>query len=183
MNTSELLRLLTSGETVSLAAWYGEPLPPREADFWREAIRERLYSRGTRLQGGFSGRLAEMIVHYWADQPAGMDYENLLATAASEEECARLELCYGELLLARKLQPAWRHLDAGFAAAAHLFRPDEYFVVLKRHESLRHLVLSPTAADGAGLDALLKEAAVIHQLRGERPAPTGAAPKHGDTVD
>ena len=177
------MQLLTSGETVSLAVWYGEPLSHREAESWRETIRERLYSRGTRLQGGFGSRLAEMIAHYWTDQATEMDYENLLATADNSADRARLELCYGQLLLARKLQPAWRHLDAGFAAAAHLFQPDEYFVVLKRHECLRHLVLSLAAADGAGLDALLKEAAVIHQLRGKRPVPTGAGSRHGDTVD
>lgn len=181
MKAPELLRLLTSGATVSLAVWHGDPVSPGAARAWWEAIRNSLHSQGTRVPREFNNRLAEMMVRYWRGQDIRMVYENLRATAGNDTDKARLELCYGQLLLARKHDSAWRHLDAGFALAAHLFEPDEYFEVLNRHDTLKQLLLSPVGTEAAGLDALLKEAGVIRRLRGPRRGNGGA--RHQDTID
>ncbi|MCO6412890.1 MAG: hypothetical protein J5I92_09115 [Thiogranum sp.] len=124
-----------------------------------------------------------MIVRYWNGQDIRMIYENLRATAGNDADKARLELCYGQLLLARKYDSAWQHLDAGFALAAHLFEPDEYFEVLKRHDTLKQLLLSPAGAEAAELDALMKEASVIRRLRGERAGHECSGARHQDTID
>lgn len=183
MKAPELLRLLTSGAAVSLAVWYGDPLPPGAATAWLATIRDSLHSRGTRVPRQFNSRLAEMLVRYWDGQDIRMLYENLRATAGKGTDKARLELCYGQLLLARKHDSAWQHLDAGFALATHLFEPDEYFEVLKRHDTLKQLLLSPVGTEAAGLDALLKEAGVIRRLRGQHKGHGGTGAKHQDTVD
>lgn len=183
MKAPELLRLLTSGATMSLAVWYGDPVPPGAAKVWLKAIRDSLHSQDTRVLRQFNSRLAEMIVRYWDGQDIWMVYENLCATAGNDTDKARLELCYGQLLLARKQDSAWQHLDAGFALAAHLFEPDEYFEVLKRHDTLKQLLLSPVGTEAAGLDALLKEASVIRRLRGPCSGNGGASAKHQDTID
>ncbi|MDE2089269.1 MAG: hypothetical protein KGJ12_04550, partial [Gammaproteobacteria bacterium] len=93
---------------------------------------------------------------------------------------ALVELVYGQLLMSRKLYGAMEHLTAGFARAANLFAPDEYFSVLKRHALLGHLSLSERPSAPQDLASLLTEAAVIRRLetRGagqHRPAATDAS--------
>ena len=100
-----------------------------------------------------------------------------------DRQRAMLELCFGQLLIARKCRSAWLHLDRGFALAAHLLEPEEYFSVLKRHELLRQLPVAPGASEGASLEALLNEARVIARLRGPASRPDLRGPRHRDTVD
>ena len=71
----------------------------------------------------------------------------------------------------------------GFELAAHLLEPEEYFLVLKRHELLRHLQLMPTPSKAAGLDELLTEARVIQRLKGRESHTLPHNPGHLDTLD
>ncbi|WP_455234938.1 hypothetical protein [Thiogranum longum] len=183
MKAPDLLNFLLSGEPVSLASWFGEPVSRRVAESCLPDICNRQRMPNVRPQQRFGLRLAEMIARYWCDQDVEMHYGNLAATVELDRDRAQLELCYGHLLIARKLNPAWRYLDAGFAVAAHLLGPEEYFVVLKRHECLLHLPLYETPAAAAGLDSLLKEAGVIRRLRGPGLWRGAVDRQHQDTID
>jgi len=109
----------------------------------------------------------------------------MLATPAESCERAMLELCYGQLLIARKTEAAWQHLDSGFQFAAHILQPEDYFIVLQRHERLRALVLSPRPTRPMRLDELLTEAGVILRLAGSGRGTHWRAKgrKHHDTID
>ncbi|MDT8386919.1 MAG: hypothetical protein RQ736_05355 [Thiogranum sp.] len=141
-------------------------------------------TRSGKLHGreNFNRSLARMIVHYWINGNADMDYRTLAAMVQDVFERARLELCFGQLLLARKRTSAWRHLDTGFALAAKFLKPEDYFQILNRHERLRHLVLSPSGSVATDLSSLLDEAEVIRQLRGVSPNPKPGVSEHKDTL-
>ena len=85
--------------------------------------------------------------------------------------------------MACKHEPACDYLDSGFELAAHLLEPEEYFLVLKRHELLRRLQLMPTPSKAAGLDELLTEARVIQRLKGRESYTLPHNPGHLDTLD
>ncbi|TCK16802.1 hypothetical protein DFR30_0021 [Thiogranum longum] len=179
MQAPEPLSQLLSDNDLSLADWYGEPLDARQAEYW---VRQLLASSArTRLR--FRDRLAELVARYWSGRDAEMSYYSLLAIAQNDIERALLELCYGQLLLARKRQPARKHLDAGFALAAHLWPADDYFRVMKRHQALAVLPLSTKTAAPSGLEALLKEACVIDRLTGTARHHDHAEGEHCDTLD
>ncbi len=183
MKAHEMLQHLLAGRRLSLAAWLGDPLPVRDADRWLAESRAQLKACYARGQACFHVRLAELIALHWCGRNTAMHYRNLLAVLDSDRDRAQLELCYGQLLIACKLCSAWHHLDTGFELAANLLQPEEYFIVMRRHDRLRHLPLSENGADPAELGGLLSEAGVISRLagpaRGRRLAGTG----HQDTVD
>lgn len=183
MKPYEPMARLLSGKPVSLAVWLAEPLSRIEAEAQLAAVRASLRAAHGLAQQEFGTRIAELITRYWCGQDTEMTYLNLLATLDSVRDRAQLQLCYGQLLIARKLEPAWIHLDAGFASAAHIFQPDDYFVVLKRHQVLRHLALSSVPARASALDELLQEAGVINRLRGGPGRNALAGSEHRDTVD
>jgi hypothetical protein len=122
-----------------------------------------------------------MIVRYWAGTDIDMDYRSLHATLGEARAKAQLELCFGQLLIAARHDSAWSHLDAGFVLAANIMEPEEYFIILKRHERLRSLPLYPQPRPSAGLQQLLTEAGIIERLRGGR-TPSPDVVGHGDTV-
>ena len=134
---------------------------------------------------GYAVRLAELVVRYWHDYDIDPAYQNMLAVLRERRKRAMLELCYGQLLIARKSDLAWQHLDSGFELAAHILHPEGYFLVLKRHELLRALVLSARPSKPMRLDELLTEARVIQRLkangRGTHRQPQGRM--HHDTLD
>ena len=95
-----------------------------------------------------------------------------------------LALLYGQLLLACRHKDAWQYLEQGFQAAANLLASDEYFLVMKRHETLRRLPLGGTRAEPQGLEAMLQEAEVIRRLQGSQSQrPEGTEGRHLDTLD
>ncbi len=160
-----LSRLLSDDE-LSLADWYGEPLPADLADAWAERLQRPPSRACPDAARCFRERLAELVARYWSGRDAAMSYRSLAVAAEPGFERALLELCYGQLLLARKLAAASGHLERGFALAAHLLAPDDYFRVMKRHHTLSVLVLSDRPAEPCGLQALLREARVIERLLG-----------------
>lgn len=182
MTAEGIMELYQTGQPFSPASWLADPL--QQSDASRAASFLQDLARSSNLHGreNFNRSLARMIVHYWVNGDADMDYRTLAATARDIFERARLELCFGQLLLARKRTSAWRHLDAGFALAAKFLEPEEYFLLLNRHERLRHLVLSPSGSVATDLDSLLKEAEVIRQLRGVSPNPKPRVSEHNDTL-
>jgi len=155
-----------SDSELSLADWYGEPLDDAVAGHWAKRLQSPQQRSCTHASRRFRDQLAELVARYWSGRDAEMSYHGLVAAAADNFERALLELCYGQLLLARKLVPARGHLEQGFALAAHLLSPDDYFHVMKRHQLLAVLPLSGRAAEPSRLDALLREAGVIERLVG-----------------
>ena len=166
MNDPDILSFLLSGQTVSLATWFAGPLQPRQAEDWLPRIQRQVQVSLAGGQPRFNVQLAELIVRYWIGQDVDAGHKILLALLNETRERAMLELCYGQLLIARKCQPAWQHLERGFGLAAHLLEPEDYFLVLKRHELLRCLALSAQPSMPLELNDLLTEARVIGRLRG-----------------
>ena len=183
MERADILPLLLYGQTVSLASWFAEPLSGSQADAWLPRIQRRTQAAIVDGRDAFMIRLTDLIVQYWRGQEIEAGHKNLLTLAVTPRDRAMLELVVGQLLIARKSGRAWRHLDAVFEQAAHLLEPEEYFQVLKRHELLRLLPLSPNRVTPAGLDELLTEAKVIGRLKGRGTRSRPAGPKHQDTND
>lgn len=166
MTEPDSLPVLLSGQEVSLASWFASPLTRRQAESRLPAIQRRVHTSLSKGQNGCAIRLAELIVRYWRGDDVDVAYQNMLALPGECRERAMLELCYGQLLIARKICMAWQYLDSGFQLAAHMLNPEDYFLVLKRHERLRALVLSARPSTPMRLDELLTEASVIQRLGG-----------------
>lgn len=185
MTESDILPVLLSGQRVSLASWFAGPLTREQAKAWLPRVQYRLRIAVSERQNACAVRLAELIVRYWLGDNVDVAHRNMLATPGERRERAMLELCYGQLLIARKTETAWQHLDNGFQHAAHILQPEDYFIVLRRHELLRALVLSPRPSKPMQLDELLTEASVIRRLEGLRRGTHRLAKgrKHHDTID
>lgn len=183
MNNPDTLQQLLSGQTVSLASWFAEPISQQRAEACLPGVLHQLQASVASGRGSFPARLAELVVRYWCGHDVDAAYRNLLALHGERREQAQLKLCYGQLLMACKHEPACDYLDSGFELAAHLFEPEEYFLVLKRHELLRRLQLTPTPSKAAGLDELLTEARVIQRLKGRESHTLPHNPGHLDTLD
>jgi hypothetical protein len=173
---------LAQGSQVSLACWLGDPLDVPRAQQLSGVVRER--TRHGRNSGAelFNLRLAELICRFWTGGDIEAAYETLSALPGDDRQLARLELCYGQLFMARRQQPAWQHLDRGFQLAANLLEAEDYFRVLGRHELLRQIPLQSEAGAAAPLDALLREARVIARLRGSVAKHEPVAGEHRDTL-
>lgn len=174
---------LAQGSQVSLACWLGDPLDAPRAQQLLGVAREGM--RHGRNSGSelFSLRLAELICRYWTGGDIEAAYETLSALPGDDRQLARLELCYGQLFMARRQQPAWQHLDRGFQLAAHLLEAEDYFRVLRRHELLRQIPLQATPGAAAPLEVLLREARVIARLRGAGTPHESVTGAHRDTLD
>lgn len=182
MNASQWLAELIDGGRIALADWLAVPMDSRQAQQGLASVQERL-RRGCQDDAQrFTLALADMICRYWAGGDIEVTYANLAATLPDQRRRALLELCYGQLLMARRCRQAWLHLDRGFQLAAHLLDPEDYFRVLARHSLLRHLPLSSQPVDPAPLDTLLDEARVIARLTGPRRQIPDGDGKHKDTL-
>lgn len=180
---ADTLHKLLSGKTISLASWIAEPLPRQRAKVSLPGILQQLQVFVASGRSGFNVRLAEFVARYWCGYDLDAAYRNLLALHREQREQAQLRLCYGQLLIACKRKPAWDYLDSGFELAAHLLEPEEYFLVLKRHELLRRLQSNTTPSTPAGLDELLAEAGVIQRLKSAESHTPKNNPRHLDTLD
>jgi len=182
----DTLPVLLSGQTVSPASWFASPLTRQQAEAWLPKIRRRTQATVSEGHDAYPVRLAELVVRYWAGFDIDAAYQNMFALLRARRERAMLELCYGQLLIARKTGMAWQYLDSGFEQAAHILHPQDYFIVLKRHELLRELVLSACPSKPMRLDELLTEARIIQRLKGSAGRGTHRqteGQKHHDTID
>lgn len=148
----------------SLTAWHAQPVSQVKADEQLVTIRQQRKLARAEYQPLL---LAETQARFWAGSNIRGDVDNLLASANSDAERAYLHLLYGQLLMSCKLTGAMDELDLGFKLAAAEFADADYLVVMRRHNTLRHLVLTKLRTKPATLDELLKEAAVINQFKGE----------------
>jgi hypothetical protein len=176
---------LLSGRSVSLAAWFADPLTAQQAADGLSRIRQLTRSRVSDGPERPAVQAAEMIARYWLGYDVVAAYQNTLAPLRRHHDRALLKLCYGQLLMARKVDSAWQHLDSAFELAANILQAEEYFLVLKRHQLLRALALSAKPSSPMRLDELLNEAEVIQRLTGARGgthrSPVGRT--HHDTTD
>ena len=165
---------------LGLGDWYAEPMAVAEA----EALLGRVHTvRQRALAAGRSCPacdLYELIARFWLDRPVQPLYDTLLNLRTDGRAQALLHLVYGQLRISRKLNGAPEALQRGFTQARPHLGAAEYFDVLRRHELLAELPLGDVPAPALGLQALLKEAAVIRALRGRRSGrPSG---DRGDTL-
>jgi len=183
MQYPQMLSQLVQGKPPSLADWMADPIDEELALRSLGEVQECIRAGHLDEQAAFALRLGEIITRFWAGKDIEAGYKNHLALLGGARQQSMLELCVGQLLIARKLSQAWKHLDRGFQLAAHLLEPGEYFLVLKRHELLRQLPLSLVDSEAAGLEVLLNEARVIATLTGHGTRQGNTRPKHQDTVD
>ena len=185
MRAADTLSFLLSGQAVSLASWFADPLTRQQAAVWLARIRRRTGSALSDDQARLGLKAAELIVRYWHGDNIDAVLGTTLALFRQRRERALLKFCYGQLLIARKVDKAWRYLDSGFDLAAHILEAEDYFIVLKRHALLRVLALSPGPSKPMRLDDLLTEAEVIQRITaaggGTRRSTRG--PLHYDTTD
>ena len=171
---------LLKPERPSLIHWYGDPMAAPAARDLLESAERRLRARLCRGGHCFPLNVLRMVCHHWLQSGRELDYRQLSVLAADDRERALMELVYGQLLISCKCVPARQHLALGFSLAARLLDTADYFLLLKRHELLDYLPLSETPAVANGLDALLKQAAVIRRLQaGDHRAVSGM---HRDTL-
>lgn len=174
---------LAQGGRVSLACWLGDPLDGPQAQRLLSAVRQRMRSGRNSGAERFSLRLAELICRYWTGGDIEAAYQTLSALPGDDRQLAQLELCCGQLFMARRQQPAWQHLERGFRLAAHLLEAEDYFRVLGRHELLRQIPLQSAPGAAAPLEVLLREARVIARLRGAGTQHKPSAGEHRDILD
>jgi len=164
----------------SLAAWYGEPLAVVDAESLYAGAEQTLRSRLCAGLPVFQLHVLQLLARYWIGVPVSLAYQQLAASAAGKRDRALLEIVCGQLLLSRRQRPALQHLDCGFRLAAGYLEAADYFLLVRRHDLLRHLSLSTVQLAPQGLQSLLAEAAVIRQLQGAGRLACSAA--HLDTI-
>lgn len=150
----------------SLAAWYAEPLAATDAEHLNAATERAMRSRLCAGQPVFPLHVLQLLCHYWMAVSISLEYRQLSASATGQRDQALLEIVHGQLLLSRRQWPALQHLDRGFSLAARHLEATDYFLLVRRHDLLRHLPLSAAPAAPQGLQSLLAEAAVIRELQG-----------------
>ncbi len=157
--------LLVESQVPSLAAWYGNPVAQPAAEALCARAQRALQSR--RFSGGacFPLHLLQLICHFWMGVSTRLDYVQLGVLARTDRDAALLQLCYGQLLISRKLRPAMQCLAQGFSQAVPYLEPAEYFALVRQHECLASLRLTDTPARPCALQNLLAEAAVIGRLQ------------------
>lgn len=166
---------------LSPAAWVATPLTKPQALALQTQARLRLQQAMTRGTSLLAPRLADVIAGFWLGRDVSHDYRSLMATLA-EPQRALVESVYGQLLMSCKRGGALVHLERGFELATAVLAPAAYFVLLRRHSLLRHLVLTPAGAPPQTLSDLLQEARVIQRLNAGRGIARGADNSHEDTL-
>jgi hypothetical protein len=166
---------------LDLGGWHADPISASDArSLLQDAHRQQQRAIATGSDR-LVGSIREMIARFWLDRAIEPHFRNLIKLAADQRARAIVELVYGQLLMSRRLIGAMDHLRNGYAVGSKYLGPAEYFHVMKRHELLTYLPLSPRPSDPMDLASLLREAAVIRELkgRGGRPAPCA---DQGDTL-
>lgn len=156
-----------------LARWYAEPLSHTEAESLFKLSEKREQEKLKRNGRAYLSPLLKLIALHWLGEPTEGHYHYLSSKTNMSVHAEVLKpLIYGQLLMSKKLEGAMEHLDQAFHQARLLLRPEDYFVLMKRHQVLGNIPLSETAGEGETLEGLLKTGGVIGRLeetRGERP--------------
>lgn len=161
--------MIVDEQQLSLSAWYAEPLDEDQAlALLAQAQREQ--HRAHRQRSSCSAcPFQELMARFWLGRSTDALYEQLVHAGNAVRRQALAELITGQLLMSRRLRGAMERLRSGFFLAGPHLHAAEYFQLLKRHELLALLPLRAQPVPAQGLEALLREARVIRQLRG-RPA-------------
>ncbi|MEN8170132.1 MAG: hypothetical protein ABFS08_07920 [Pseudomonadota bacterium] len=156
-----------------LAQWYAEPLSPEQAKTLLSLSVEREQRLLRRFGRPYLSPLLKLIALHWLNEPIEGHYQHLLSRKERSIHAEILKpLIYGQLLMSRRIEGAMDYLDDAFQQARLLLSPEEYFVIMKRHQLLRTLPLGKTKTQGERLESLLTAAAVIERMKeslGERP--------------
>lgn len=143
--------------------------------------RQRLQLSMTQGTNALVPRLADMIAGFCLGRDVSHDHRSLMATLP-ETQRAMVEMVYGQLLMSCKRSAALAHLERGFERATAALAPEAYFVLLRRHNQLRHLVLTIAGSAPQPLADLLQEARVIQRLRTGGYIRRDPRISHDDTV-
>lgn len=162
-----------------LAKWYADPLTPAQAQQRLDALRNEIRRAQT---GQIALRIEEMIARYWLGRDISGDIDNLQATCQHEICMALVRLVYGQLLMSRKLSGAMDCLQQAFKQASKLLPAADYLDVMRRHDTLKHLVLKPQPSPPQPLHDLLNEAAIVKKLKGKQDHHCDVRSDRKDTV-
>jgi len=155
---------MPSSKEYDLSAWYAQPLTVEDAKEKLEAIH---LSRKQQESDLSSLRIEEVIARYWLGREVKGDVENYQASYQEEAHRALITMIYGQLLMSKKREGAMGYLDEGFRLATSHFLGAGYLEVMRRHDQLRHIVLTSRPVPGLSLNELLQEAGVIKKLKGK----------------
>ena len=181
--SSNPLVLLPPGEAYPrLGDWYANPIANSATTSLQRRAQQALEHGFARGEDCFAAQLQDIAASFWLDRSIEGRYQSLVAISTDEHQHALIDLVVGQLLISRKLTGALHYLDAGFARAANLLKPAEYFRVLKRHEILRHLVLGRQSLPAQDLASLLAEARIVARLCGINATVRQARHPPSDTV-
>lgn len=155
----------------TLGRWYADPCPADAARQTLVVVEQREQDLRRRGRSSLALRLAAMLAHAALGDDVEAEYERLKALAARRPPRAQalVELIYGQILMAARRPGAMLHLDRGFALARHMFAPEDYFQVLKRHSLLA--LLPPADLRAEPLEDLLTAARVMARLGARRTPP------------
>jgi hypothetical protein len=173
-------RLLLSSRQPLLSVWYGDPLGEAEVAALHASARNALHRHLCASRVAYPLHVLQLACDFWRCANVATHYASLAAAVGSRREQALLELVYGQLLMARKLQPATGHLARGFGLAVPWLGTAGYFELVRRHELLSCLFLSDSPAPAQGLRELLSEAAVVRRMCDRRRR--NSTDEHCDTV-
>ena len=166
--------------SLRLSAWQAEPMSHARANENLEGVRallQQAYQKGAETS---LLKVVKMTARYWLGHFRRVDFDNLLCTQDSEKYQALACLVYGQLLISQKRSGAHEMLKQGFDRIQPWLQADEYFTLLKRHQQLAVLNLSPSASVALSLQELLNEAAVVRKLQG---GDARIRPRSGDRSD
>jgi hypothetical protein len=157
-----------------LARWYADPLSRDEAESLLALSQRREQERLKRHGKAYLSPLLRLVALFWLNSE-GFEarYDHLLSHGSRSIHLQILKpLICGQLLMSKRLAGAVECLDEAFHRARLLLRPQDYFVLINRHQVLRSIPLSQRATQGETLEVLLTTGKVIARMeesRGERP--------------
>ncbi len=164
-DTAPFIARLLGRQAPSLPGWYGDPV---SKDVAQRLAAIAQYKLRTRLcEGGacFQLHVLLLICHFRAGRSIELEYGLLAASTGNKCERALLELVYGQLLISCKCRDAVQHLSKGFSLAIDFLDPSDYFHLVRQHELLDYLPLSPRFSPPHRLGSLLTEAGVIKRMQ------------------
>ena len=176
--------MVDSHPTSILGTWYGNPQEEGEATRILELAQKRKQAHLRHGHSSICCNIQIMIARFWLGESIAKDLQGLQQqTSATGHGQVLLHLIHGQLLMSRRLDGAMDSLNRGFTEGRLLFTPDDYFLVLKRHQTLSHLPLGNSPLPAEPLESLLNSARVIQLLERSEGRPSEYSHDHRDTFD